>query len=453
MDTPVITIRADLPIVALTGAVGSGCSYFADGIADFYGFSCLKASSVLRKLAKEMKLADSPEVLQDIGDQLRRDDGDYALIQELILRNSDMLASADTRGVVIDGIKNSGEVDFLRGLPNFWLVSVHAKRKAREDRLVGVKRGFETAENFRRIDRRDEDGRRPYGQQVKRCNDLADIIVINDEKVAKPEAKGPYKKHVTDKFGKHIERFDEIAKDQGASVEGPTRHEALMTVAYVESQRSRCLKRKVGAVLATSSGKVISAGHNDIPPGSDPCYRVGRLGWCARDMVIQRLGEALAKCPGCGKPIEVNATCIHCQVPLDRFYRVCPNCRKDPDIEYRCANCDVRVFEEYLPGSSDEKGKLLDVCRSLHAEENAILSACQQGAKIPENAVLYTTTFPCNLCANKIRQVGIREVVYAEPYTTAEAEHILRAGEKENEKTELTRFEGVKSTAFMRYFA
>ena len=45
---------------------------------------------------------------------------------------------------------------------------------------------------------------------------------------------------------------------------------------------------------------------------------------------------------------------------------------------------------------------MLDYCRALHAEENAILNVARFGSSIAlRGAVLYTTTYPCNLCANK----------------------------------------------------
>jgi len=62
--------------------------------------------------------------------------------------------------------------------------------------------------------------------------------------------------------------------------------------------------------------------------------------------------------------------------------------------------------------------------------------------------VLYTTTFPCNLCANRIVAAGINRVVYAEAYTMKESKEILRRG-----TVEIQKFEGVKSTAYFRLYA
>jgi deoxycytidylate deaminase len=62
--------------------------------------------------------------------------------------------------------------------------------------------------------------------------------------------------------------------------------------------------------------------------------------------------------------------------------------------------------------------------------------------------VLYSTTFPCNLCANKIASIGIRKVVYAEPYPMEEARKVFA-----ERKIAMERFQGVKSRAFFRLYS
>lgn len=76
-----------------------------------------------------------------------------------------------------------------------------------------------------------------------------------------------------------------------------------------------------------------------------------------------------------------------------------------------------------------------------------MLSIGKTGLPGCEPCTLYTTTFPCNLCANKIAMLGIKEVVYAEPYPMREAIEVLEARE-----VTITRFEGVKSQAYFRLF-
>jgi len=60
-------------------------------------------------------------------------------------------------------------------------------------------------------------------------------------------------------------------------------------------------------------------------------------------------------------------------------------------------------------------GERHELCRALHAEQNAIVQAALHGVKI-EGATLYCTHQPCSLCAKMIINAGIIEVYFAEGY-------------------------------------
>ena len=60
-------------------------------------------------------------------------------------------------------------------------------------------------------------------------------------------------------------------------------------------------------------------------------------------------------------------------------------------------------------------GQRHELCRGLHAEQNAIIQAACMGASI-EGATLYCTHQPCAICAKMIVNAGIKRVVYKYPY-------------------------------------
>lgn len=60
-------------------------------------------------------------------------------------------------------------------------------------------------------------------------------------------------------------------------------------------------------------------------------------------------------------------------------------------------------------------GQRLDLCRALHAEQNAIIQAALYGTPI-EGSSLYCTTQPCVTCAKMIINAGILRVIYENPY-------------------------------------
>ncbi len=60
-------------------------------------------------------------------------------------------------------------------------------------------------------------------------------------------------------------------------------------------------------------------------------------------------------------------------------------------------------------------GQRHELCRGLHAEQNAIVQAARHGTTIV-GADLYCTTQPCIICTKMIINAGIRRVYYTEGY-------------------------------------
>ncbi len=73
---------------------------------------------------------------------------------------------------------------------------------------------------------------------------------------------------------------------------------------------------------------------------------------------------------------------------------------------------ETGCIREQLEVPSGERHEL---CRGLHAEQNAIIQASLHGVKI-EGATIYVTTQPCVVCAKMIINSGIKEVVYKGDY-------------------------------------
>lgn len=60
-------------------------------------------------------------------------------------------------------------------------------------------------------------------------------------------------------------------------------------------------------------------------------------------------------------------------------------------------------------------GQRHEICRGLHAEQNALLQAARYGINI-EGASIYITTQPCAVCAKMLINAGIKEIIYKNPY-------------------------------------
>jgi len=73
---------------------------------------------------------------------------------------------------------------------------------------------------------------------------------------------------------------------------------------------------------------------------------------------------------------------------------------------------ETGCLREKLKVPSGEKHEL---CRGVHAEQNAIIQAAFHGIAV-NGAVLYCTTQPCSICAKMIINAGIKKVYYREGY-------------------------------------
>ncbi len=378
-------------IIGLTGSFGSGCTETAEYLAQ-KGFLKFSLSDIIRNEAKTRKLHSlSRKDKQNIGDNLREKKGHgYLMIEAL---NTLKKINKTSKPVVIDSIKNHKEVYELR--QNYfktYLVNIDAEKDIRYKR---VESKYSSKEEFEEDDERESGEDQPeYGQQVKKCVDLADIVVNNNTSLQDLHEK--------------LEKYLRLIKNPKQY--RPSKDEKGMTYAFRESGRSRCLKRKVGAaIMKNIEGRtaLIACGFNDVPVGVVPC---GDMGKCMRDFYRDQ------KCSTCGEPIIL--------------------------MFHKCSKCGTTIPKDW--GKMIRKH--LDLCRALHAEEMAILNCTKKKVSL-KGATLYVTTYPCLLCAKKIIEVGIKEVVYVDPYPYEEAVKMLS-----QVHVRTTKFEGVKEQAFHRLY-
>jgi len=60
-------------------------------------------------------------------------------------------------------------------------------------------------------------------------------------------------------------------------------------------------------------------------------------------------------------------------------------------------------------------GERHELCRGLHAEQNAIIQAAYHGVSI-KGGLLYSTHLPCSICVKMIINAGVDRVCYLEGY-------------------------------------
>jgi dCMP deaminase len=75
--------------------------------------------------------------------------------------------------------------------------------------------------------------------------------------------------------------------------------------------------------------------------------------------------------------------------------------------------------------SSVPSGTRHELCRGLHAEQNAIIQAAYHGISIV-GATLYCTNKPCVICSKMVINAGIQSILYLDGYDDPLADQMLQ---------------------------
>ena len=80
---------------------------------------------------------------------------------------------------MVDGIRGTEEVEFLKKKPNFYLITVLAKPRIRYQRMINRGRKDEkiTWEEFRQMEERDK---KAEGRNIDGCIEMADLKIENN---------------------------------------------------------------------------------------------------------------------------------------------------------------------------------------------------------------------------------------------------------------------------------
>lgn len=173
-------------IIGMTGTIAAGKETLTKSLTE-NGFKYFRTSDLLKEDLEKRGIEVTRKNMQDLGDDLRVREGADVLMKMLLEKvDSD-------KNFIIDSIRNPKEAEFLKdNLDNFVLIAVDAPKEVRFERMN--KRGKEsdpkTWEEFLEIAERDlSDKENPLGQQVGKCIEMSDHVLINDSSLEEFESK------------------------------------------------------------------------------------------------------------------------------------------------------------------------------------------------------------------------------------------------------------------------
>jgi deoxycytidylate deaminase len=271
-------------------------------------------------------------------------------------------------------LKRPEEVEMLRAIygTGFFLIGISATENDRlrylsQDKNVPVRQAVQ-------LMKRDQEEAVPFGQRSRRTFELADVFV----------------RLKSDDFKGQLERFLDLVF--GCPYKTPEPDEHGMFLAYSASLRSGQLARQIGASVRNAYGDIIATGCNDVPRAGGGLYWPGQGD--ARDHVLG---------------FDSNDR-EQTEIVQDLLGKL--------EINMKLEDAIVRL----------EDSRLMDITeygRAVHAEMDALLTCSRVGSS-PVGGTVFTTTFPCHNCARHILAVGIKRVVYIEPYPKSMASKLHR---------------------------
>lgn len=306
---------------------------------------------------------------------------------------------------VFRSLKTPEEVETLRVIYGqaFNLISIYCSEDDRRENLAKRISNSKNDTDYRyyestaqKLIYRDSEEQAEFGQDVQDTFPLADLFVALDNN--EPTS-----------LDRSIERFVRLLF--GDPFITPSKDEYGMFMAKAVAMRSADLGRQVGASILAWDGDLISAGCNEVPKfgggqyweGDKPDNRDFQLG---SDASVEHRNGAIAEL-------------------IKRFRDV--GWLSDSAAGKKPEDLALEMIDGSVRGAFQGAQILgiLEYGRSVHAEMAAITDAAKRGVSIVGGAV-YTTTFPCHLCARHIVSAGIIRVVYIEPYAKSKAHDLYK---------------------------
>lgn len=164
-------------IIGITGTLGAGKGTIVDYLVNRKRFSHYSVRNYLVEEIKKQGLPVNRDSMVKVANELRAKHSPAFIIEELYKE-----AKKTGGKAVIESIRTPGEVEFLKQQGDFLLIAVDAAPKTRFDRIT--KRASETDNidfaTFLENENREMHTSDPNKQNLKRCIEMADVVIVNN---------------------------------------------------------------------------------------------------------------------------------------------------------------------------------------------------------------------------------------------------------------------------------
>lgn len=352
------------------------------------------------------------------------------------------------RRFVIDSIRNSMEILYLRERYNsFYMIALHNDGKEKNMVQMKVSKYAEgdklshIVNNVMKLSAIEtklddfEDGKF-FAPDISRCVSESELhIAFRSKEDLQEESNDKNNMDITSltfyTYAEQWMKFFSLISRPGIIT--PSRDERCMSIAYVAKFNSGCISRQVGCAIVDNENAVQSVGWNDPPASQIPC-NLRFVNEVTDKSIAQKVNGEIPYSVYSKFELEDNSEYITKDdygKEVNHGIGFCECLNNDTSKEVCNKLKNKRLNYPYCFRSRYNKytGKKDGVpTRSLHAEENTMLRIAHRGGTSLEGGTMYVTASPCVLCSKKAYQIGIRDIVYLDPYTDIAPDLILHCG-------------------------
>lgn len=361
-------------------------------------------------------------VFQKLGDNIRRSGNplsDHIEANNLLLlpsiisriiklyRLENKIKNTTANYFVIDALRHPFEIRYLRErISPFYSIAVTTDEMSRRSRLIDLsfrKEEIEAldAKEYPSEAKKDPKKKAPgysafVSQNIQSCLEISDIYLRNE---GTPEDKN------LQSLTAQLCRYVALMKHPGLVT--PTNIERCMHTAFAARLNSGCISRQVGAVVTDENYSIKAIGWNDVPKGQVSC-------------LLRNTSHAL------NKRWDEDAYSTF-EKSEELFLKHLEKTKSGKcNVENLQGRNNTYCFKKVYNQIKGENNQVHT--RSLHAEENAFLQVSKHGGQALVGGCLFTTASPCELCAKKAYQIGIKTIYFIDPYPGISKDHILSCG-------------------------
>lgn len=371
----------------------------------------------------------------------------YEIISIVILLLDGRREMGVHRRVVIDSIRNSMEALYLRErFSDFYLISIHDVNSMDhlKTKVANLYKPHQYSEDLVELYcksvlrlNKGESGLQDFEKGILSSPDTNRVIEQSEIHIqniwGSPNAK---EEESLRYMAEQWIRYAALILHPGIIT--PTMSERCMAVAYTAKLNSGCLARQVGAAITNKDGSVRSIGWNEVPHGQVSCS-LRTIDGIVSDDPCTRFAYSEFEMMGTEK-YKDDKTFIT-KIKED-FGEDLPSCAAQ--LHGLPFSYCFRILHNRYEGHQNQV-----FTRSLHAEENAIIQMSKYGGEALKDGVIYVTASPCELCSKKLYQIGVRRIVYIDPYPGIARQHIIAAGFKQ---PDLIIFEGAIGPTYFKLY-